>query len=372
MFTFQLQQYQSQGQSTSYLQLTNQLQLGFVSPRLQELCGYYSNRLSYEEVAQLAQRVTGSEMVLSDQSVWRIVQNQAQTLSQQFQQSVEATLVQTPLPVIQVNSQIDLYHPEAPEILLFDDAIQVKGQSATRNSRAKAASENSPEQASDLKAPAVLTDIVMLQKPTGDFEYLTTPIERAGKSTLSLATMVQAKVVQIYGQEAAPLNIVAITDGARAIRRRLLALFGVAVVSILDWYHLCQKVRNLMSMIAFHRNEKAAHLKFLVPQLWRGKTSAALDYLRTQVTARHQDKLQELIGYLEKHQAEIIDYNRRSRAGKTIGSGRMEKGVDLVIGRRQKKKAMSWRPKGSKALALLKIAELNGQWQQLWFPVQTA
>ncbi|MBD2306750.1 hypothetical protein H6G17_14685 [Chroococcidiopsis sp. FACHB-1243] len=33
---------------------------------------------------------------------------------------------------------------------------------------------------------------------------------------------------------------------------------------------------------------------------------------------------------------------------------------------------MSWRPLGSKALCLLKVVELNGQWQQLWFPTQAA
>jgi hypothetical protein len=38
------------------------------------------------------------------------------------------------------------------------------------------------------------------------------------------------------------LNIVAITDGAKVIRHRLLAIFGVLPVVILDWYHLCQKV----------------------------------------------------------------------------------------------------------------------------------
>jgi len=31
---------------------------------------------------------------------------------------------------------------------------------------------------------------------------------------------------------------------------------------------------------------------------------------------------------------------------------------------------MSWRPKGSKALSLLRIVELNERWQQLWFPAQ--
>lgn len=70
-------------------------------------------------------------------------------------------------------------------------------------------------------------------------------------------------------------------------------------------------------------------------------------------------------GYLSKHQSEIINYNRRSRAGKTIGSGQVKKGVDLTVGSRQKNRGMSWSPKGSKALCLLKVAELNGQWQQL-------
>ncbi|MBV8885401.1 MAG: hypothetical protein JO235_15600 [Chroococcidiopsidaceae cyanobacterium CP_BM_RX_35] len=108
----------------------------------------------------------------------------------------------------------------------------------------------------------------------------------------------------------------------------------------------------------------------MIPQLWLGLVDNALEYLRTQVTVRNQEKWSELVGYLEKHQVEIVNYNRRRRAGKTIGSGRMEKGVDLTVGRRQKKKAMSWRPLGSRALSLLRIVELNRQWQQLWFPAQ--
>ncbi len=48
--------------------------------------------------------------------------------------------------------------------------------------------------------------------------------------------------------------------------------------------------------------------------------------------------------------------------------GRVEKAVDLVIGYRQKRKGMSWSSLGSKALAILKVVELNGEWQQFWFP----
>jgi hypothetical protein len=45
----------------------------------------------------------------------------------------------------------------------------------------------------------------------------------------------------------------------------------------------------------------------------------------------------------------------------------MEKGVDRAIGHRQKKKGMSWSEKGSKALGVLKVVELNGQWEEVCF-----
>ncbi len=56
--------------------------------------------------------------------------------------------------------------------------------------------------------------------------------------------------------------------------------------------------------------------------------------------------------------------------------GAVRRAVDQVIGHRQKKKGMTvrraaWSAKGSKALAVLKVVELNGQWQALWFPPQT-
>ncbi len=69
---------------------------------------------------------------------------------------------------------------------------------------------------------------------------------------------------------------------------------------------------------------------------------------------------------LSGQKAVSVGYGRRQATGKPIGSGRMEKAVDQVIGMRQKKKGMSWSKQGSRALAALKIAELNGQWQQLF------
>lgn len=134
---------------------------------------------------------------------------------------------------------------------------------------------------------------------------------------------------------------------------------------ISDWYHLCKKLRERMLMITINKLEKSKHSKFIAPQLWQGKAAIALEFLKHQVSVKNQDKWRELIGYLKKHQQKIINYNHRNRMGKTIGSGRVQKGVDLTIGQRQKNKGMSWRPLGSKALCLLKVAKFNGQWQQL-------
>ena len=58
-FEFYLQKYQTNKKEVNYFQLSEQLQERFVSQRLEELCGYYANRLSYENLAGLVERVTG-------------------------------------------------------------------------------------------------------------------------------------------------------------------------------------------------------------------------------------------------------------------------------------------------------------------------
>jgi hypothetical protein len=72
-----------------------------------------------------------------------------------------------------------------------------------------------------------------------------------------------------------------------------------------------------------------------------------MNYLSTQIETKNQQKLEELKTYLNKQESEIIDYELRQKAGKSIGSGRMEKAVDIVVGHRQKRKGtrneFSWK-----------------------------
>jgi hypothetical protein len=257
------------------------------------------------------------------------------------------------------------------EILLFDDGILVKAQKEKREKPVLEPVTESIGVSSEKARVNVLSDVVLLQIAAHQFEYVFPPIHPDGRFRMSREAVVLQRLYHHYADWTKPLPLVVISDGAKVIRKRLERLFGDSVCLILDWYHLSQKVRDLMSMIAQNQRDKATHIQALLPLLWHGKTSEAITYLRTQIHVRHPTKHQELLTYLEKHQAEIIDYQRRQQAGKSIGSGRMEKVVDQVIGHRQKRKGMRWRPAGSRALAWLKVLELNGEWDDFWFPRTT-
>jgi len=329
--------------------------------------------MSYEEVAGLIERTCG-ERVLSDQKVWEMVVAKAAAHSAQLKTEVEATLATHQMPA--VKASVDLYDPACREVVLLADAIGVKEQKAQRRHHSgEPAEEPQPEAASTW----VYTDVMMVEQANGEFRSLAAGIDQQGQEVVSLTDVVRANLSQEYGPaEAAPvsapepLNVVVISDGARAIRHQVLQIFGVLLTVILDWYHLEKKVWELMSMVARTKAEKERHVAQLRQWLWRGEVGAAVQYLQTEVGAKNERQRAALITYLEKHEAEIIDYERRQQAGKSIGSGRMEKGVDQVIGQRQKKKGMSWSRKGSQALGILKVVELNHEWEQLWFPEQMA
>jgi Uncharacterised protein family (UPF0236) len=364
-----MQKYELNGEFQTYFEQTGQMSAGYISDRVQELSAYYSNRMSYTEVAKLIERISGTTLV-SDQKIYQIVQAKAQQVSREIEAVVNKVVNDKESELIPVKPDIDLYCRDSEEILLFEDGIQVKAQSAQRQS---ALQQNAlTPAASASTASVVLTDVALLQTATHRFEYLVAPIDEQGNLRVPLEQIVRAQVIQSYGTRPTPLPLVVISDGATVIRQRLSRLFGPQVSVILDWYHLSHKVRQLMSMIARNKTEKMAHVKTILADLWHGRVELALAYLNTQVAVRNQAKFAELVGYLIKHQAEIIDYERRRQIGKSIGSGRMEKAVDQVIGNRQKHKGSSWRPQGSRALAILKVLELNGKWQQSWFPAQSA
>ena len=323
---------------------------------------FWVNRLSFGDVARLLLERAGAAL-LSEDGLWRLAQAEAQARDAQQQREVEETAA---LPEPGYVAPTDLYAAGAGEFVVLTDGIGVKAQRPTRTrqrptrtrqrpTRTRAHGPGESQGSRSEKKPGERrhdTDVLILPRRGGGEQVLCEGV--SGGWTLVEAA--RAFLRREWG--GASLAVVAITNGAPAIRGDLAALFGGGVRVVLDWYHLAKRVYEHLSMAAHSRSEREAWEQRVLSLLWRGQASAARQWLAG-VAPRNAGALAALIGYLDKHQPEIIDYGRRQQAGLPIGSGRMEKCVDQVVGRRQKGKGMSWTKSGSRALALLRVAELN-------------
>jgi len=103
-----------------------------------------------------------------------------------------------------------------------------------------------------------------VEQAEGGFTYLTAGIGPTGVGAVPVTERVRWQLQQEYGGRAGPLPVVAISDGAPAIRCQLEEIFGQPVTLILDWYHLEKKVWELMSMMARHKTEKEHHVHGLL------------------------------------------------------------------------------------------------------------
>ena len=344
--------------------LTGQFPDGYVSNRLREFSAFYSNRMSYAGVAGLLRRVCGNR-VLSGAGIREIVTGKASEINKMIKKEVTDILSDNNPPVLpEINTEVGIYDGDTEEILISDDGIRVRKQKSVRQK----AADISPDDIPGEKGPKeyINTNVIILEKAKGGFAYMTALSDERGDECVPLRDVVRSCILKEYGERQNPLNIVAVTDGAADIRRRLREIFGSQMTLILDWYHLCKKVREHMSMISRNRDEKSAHLRFMMYHLWRGNTAEILNHMKSEIIPKSEKRLTDLITYIEKHRHEIIDYELRKPVGKTMGSGRVEKACDQVVGFRQKKKGMSWGKIGSRALATLKIAEMNGRWDALW------
>ncbi len=359
VFWFNVQKYydKESKKSKSFFNFTNQFEDGYISERLKEYSSWLSCKLSYKSVEEVLYRHTG-EQVLSDQKIQEIVLDTANKISIKDEQEAEKILSEQEM--IKLNTDADIYDSQADEIYFFNDGILVKGQKHERVSKNK-------KQVSELGKKAKLeTEVSLLECKNGNYRYITAGLNSSDNPMQTLINQTKKELINEYGDPSKTYTIISITDGARKIKKDLTTIFGNHLIRILDWYHLKEKLKDLMSMIALNKDEKNKHLSYLRKKCWEGEVSKAIDYLKNKVTARNHAKHKELIGYLTKHKVEIINYKKRKEAGKTIGSGRMESGVDQVVGRRQKDNGTSWSKKGTTALAILKVKLLNNDWDKIW------
>jgi len=313
-----------------------------ISEALRSRALFWVNRLSYGDVARLLEEMAGLP-VLSEDGVWRLVQREAEVLDAAQRQAIQASAL---LPEPEYVASEELYAPGSGEFVVMSDGIGVKAQKPTREKAGE------PKKAKVEKRHD--TDVLILPRRDGGEQVLCEGVS----DCWTLVEAARSFLKQEWS--GAVLPVVALTDGAKTIRADLAALFGQGVRVVLDWYHLEKRVYQQLSMAAHSMQQRQEWEGQVLAFLWRGKATEAQAFLGG-LAPRNSKALAELVGYLDKHAEEIIDYERRQRAGRPIGSGRMEKCVDQVIGHRQKGKGMSWTKAGSRALALLKVAELNAQ-----------
>jgi hypothetical protein len=151
-------------------------------------------------------------------------------------------------------------------------------------------------------------------------------------------------------------------DGAAwiwVLRAAILA----AATPVLDRWHLSDARRRMLRRAVGEDDSRAAWAARLDPCLERGDVPGALAVLEELAQISAAPEVAEFATFLTNHAAFIPDYAARRAAGLPIGSGGVEKGVDVVVNRRFKgKRGMKWGRARAEGVLALRVAELNDEW----------
>jgi len=137
---------------------------------------------------------------------------------------------------------------------------------------------------------------------------------------------------------------------------------------VLDWFHLCKKFKEELSMGMKGRRLRNETLRAVMPLLWHGLTNKAISYLENIPASKikNEKHVQKLVDYLGRNKSSIPNYDMRKRLNLRNSSNVGEKMNDLVVSNRQKKNGMSWAKKGSLNLAIITTMKINDEYHN-WF-----
>ncbi len=160
------------------------------------------------------------------------------------------------------------------------------------------------------------------------------------------------------------------TDGHKGLNAAIVKHFGwyENMQIVLDWFHLCKKFKEELSMAMKGRKLRNRALREVMPLLWHGLTNKAISYLEgiPASAIKNEKHIQKLIDYLGRNKSSIPNYAVRKRLKLRNSSNVGEKMNDLVVSNRQKKNGMSWAKKGSLNLATITTLKINDEYHN-WF-----
>lgn len=177
--------------------------------------------------------------------------------------------------------------------------------------------------------------------------------------------LVTAAIAQRNGYEATEQTLLG--DGAPWIWTLGHAILSEAT-PVLDRWHLADAQTRLLRRAVPEEADRADWTERLSTCLERGNVTDALTLLAEladAVATPAAAVVAEFTAFLSERTAHIPDYAARRRAGQPIGSGGVEKGVDVVVNRRCKgRRGMKWWRDQADAVVALRVAELNDEWDQ--------
>jgi hypothetical protein len=146
-----------------------------------------------------------------------------------------------------------------------------------------------------------------------------------------------------------------------------------AATDVLDRWHLREARRRALRAALPDKTERAPWSERVEAMLEVGDVPGALAILGELAQTTPHPALEEFARYLTALAPAIPDYAARRAAGERIGSGGIEKGVDLVAHRRVKgKRGMRWWRDRVDGVTALRVALLNNEWDHDVGPVLAA
>lgn len=138
-----------------------------------------------------------------------------------------------------------------------------------------------------------------------------------------------------------------------------------AATQVLDRWHLRDARRRATRAAVPDKQRRRPWSVRLEDALDIGDVPTALTVLAEMQQRYPHRALGEFARYLRTHARRIPNYAARQAAGQTIGSGAVEKGVDVVVNRRLKgRRGMRWWRARADGIVALRLALLNDEWDQ--------
>ena len=186
------------------------------------------------------------------------------------------------------------------------------------------------------------------------------------KDSKQLGVLAYGAASELVGEDAGEQVVVG--DGANWIKSETELHFPRAV-KILDWPHLERAVkRAIRASLPGKKKQKERQEVYqkVTEPLWRGKVDEALEHLvglRSQEGEELVTALEKAIRYVQGQRDWIGDYQEWQDEGYPIGSGLVERAVELVINRRLKRQGMRWCRVNADAVIVLRVRVINDEWE---------